>query len=119
MAPREGDLKAMIRVMSYLKTFSKGRILLDNKYPDHSIYKLEDHDSWSDSYPDAEEEIPSNMPEPKSKHVHITVYVDTDHTHEEVTRRSITGVILFLNSTPIRWVCKRQKPVESLTHQGC
>ena len=116
MAPRKGHLKAVLRVMSYLKYFSKGRILLDNSYPDHSVYKIEDHDSWSETYSDTMEEIPSDMPEPKGRHVRLMVFVDADHAHDQVTRRPITGIILFLNNTPIRWVCKRQKTVESSTY---
>ena len=33
-----------------------------------------------------------------------------------VTRRSVTGILLLLNNTPIRWLCKRQKTVETATY---
>ena len=33
MAPREGHLKAALSLLSYVKTFPKGRILFDTKYP--------------------------------------------------------------------------------------
>jgi hypothetical protein len=33
-----------------------------------------------------------------------------------VARRSVTGILLLLNNTPIRWLCKRQKLVESSTY---
>ena len=46
----------------------------------------------------------------------MTVYVDADHAHDLVTRRSITGIVLMLNNTPVRWVSKRQKTVESSTY---
>jgi hypothetical protein len=46
----------------------------------------------------------------------MTVYVDADHAHDLVTRRSITGILMMLNNTPIKWVSKRQKAVESSTH---
>ena len=45
----------------------------------------------------------------------MTVYVDADHAHDLVTGRSITGVLMMLNNTPIRWVSKRQKTVETST----
>jgi len=44
----------------------------------------------------------------------MTVYVDADHAHDLVTRRS--GILMMLNNTPIRWVSKRQKTVETLTY---
>ena len=46
----------------------------------------------------------------------MTVYVDADHAHDLVTRRSITGILMMLNNTPIRWVSKRQKTVETSTY---
>jgi hypothetical protein len=65
-------------------------------------------------YPDTEEEIPNDLD--VSKGPKVTVYVDADHAHDLVTRRSITGILMMLNNTPIRWVSKRQKTVETSTY---
>jgi hypothetical protein len=46
----------------------------------------------------------------------MTVYVDADHAHGLVTRRSITGILVMLNNTSIRWVSKRQKTMETSTY---
>jgi hypothetical protein len=46
----------------------------------------------------------------------MTVYVDADHAHDLVTRRSITGILVMLNNAPVRWVSKRQKTVEISTY---
>jgi hypothetical protein len=46
----------------------------------------------------------------------MTVDVDVDHVHDLVTRRSITGILVMLNNTPIRWVSKRQKTVKTSTY---
>jgi hypothetical protein len=46
----------------------------------------------------------------------MTVYVDADHAHDLVIRRSITGILVMLNNTPVRWVSKRQKTVETSTY---
>jgi hypothetical protein len=56
------------------------------------------------------------MPIGRGKPVKITIYVDADHAHDQVTRRSVTGYILFINNTPIKWYCKRQNTVESSTY---
>jgi hypothetical protein len=45
----------------------------------------------------------------------MTFYVDANYAHDLVTRRSITGILLMLNNTPIRWVWKCQKTVETST----
>jgi hypothetical protein len=42
--------------------------------------------------------------------------VDTDHSHDLVTMRSTTGIILMLNNTPVRWLSKRQKTLETSTY---
>jgi hypothetical protein len=46
----------------------------------------------------------------------MTVYVDADHAHDLVSRRSITGILVMLNYTAIRWISKRQKTVETSTY---
>jgi hypothetical protein len=43
----------------------------------------------------------------------MTVYVDADHACDIVIRRSITEILVMLNNTPIRWISKRQKTVET------
>ena len=52
----------------------------------------------------------------KGPKVRITVYVDAYHAHDLVTRRSITGILLMFNNTPITWVSKHQKTVEISTY---
>jgi hypothetical protein len=116
MLPREGHLQAVKRILSYLKTFPKGRIIIDTSYPDHSVHSVEDHSNWMEFYPDTSEEIPKDLPPAKGPRVKITVYVDADHAHDLVTRRSITGIVVMLNNTPIRWISMRQKTEETSTY---
>jgi hypothetical protein len=56
MAPREGHLKAVKRILAYLKTFPKGRVIIDTSYLNHSEYLVYDLPNRKDFYPDAEEE---------------------------------------------------------------
>jgi hypothetical protein len=113
MLHREEYLKAVKRILSYLKTFPKGRVIIDTSYPDHSMYPVEDHSNWMELYPDAGEEIPKDLPPEKGPRVRMTVYVDADHAHVLVTRISITGILVMLKNTPIRWTSKRQKTVKT------
>jgi hypothetical protein len=116
MLPRGGHLKAVKIILSYLKTFPKGRVIIDTSYPDHSVYPVEDHSNWMEFYPDTGEEFPKDIPSEKGPRVRMTVYDDADHAHDLVTRRSITGILVMLNNTPIRWISKRQKTVETSTY---
>src|SRR5687767_8150348 len=56
------------------------------------------------------------MLKPKDNLCTLTCYVDADHRRDQLTRKSVTGIILLLNNTPILWVSKRQNTVETLTY---
>ena len=120
MAPRQGHLEGMIRVFGYLKKWSKGAIVIDPKYPDHSQFDVADYETWKEFYPDVEELAPSDdeKPQPLGKKARLTVHKDSDHAHDVVTRRSVTGVILLVNDTPVKWISKRQKTVETSTYSA-
>ena len=45
----------------------------------------------------------------------MSCFVDADHAGCLATRRSHTGVVIFVNQVPILWFLKRQNTVESLT----
>jgi len=70
---------------------------------------------WSSQYPNARESIPPNMPEPRGQQVITRCFVDADHAGCIATRRSNTGVIIYINKAPILWFSKRQNTVESST----
>jgi hypothetical protein len=72
---------------------------------------VEDHSNWIEFYPDSGEEISKDLPE-KGPRVRMTVYVDA-YANDLVTIISITGILVMLNNTPIRWISKRQKTVET------
>jgi hypothetical protein len=80
------------------------------------MYPVEDHSNWMELFPDASEEIPNDLLPEKGTRVRMTVYVDDDHAHDLATRRSITGILVMLNNTPIRWISKRQNTVETSTY---
>jgi hypothetical protein len=114
-APKQEHLRRMLRVFGYLKNHSKLGILID--IHERLIPKSERTIvNWQEQYPGAREELPPDMPTPRGKGVKITAYVDADHAHDQVTRRSVTGIILFINNTPIKWYSKRQNTVETSTY---
>ena len=115
IAPHEGHFKAIQRVFSYLKKSPSKKILIDPGLYSLPTHEKQDYD-WSEFYPDTEEEIPPDRPNSKGNLVHITCYVDTDHAHDQVTRRLVIGILLFVNNILIYWISKRQKTVETLIY---
>ena len=115
MAPRQGHMKAMQRVFGYLKHHLKMRIEYDTALPMHASYQPVKYD-WFEHYGEVTEELPPDMPQPKGNPVHVTAFFDADHAGCLVTRRSTTGILIFLNNTPIFWYSKRQATVESATY---
>jgi hypothetical protein len=56
------------------------------------------------------------MPATKGTPMHTSCYVDADHVHDTVTRRSVSGILLFLNGMPVKWYSKRQKTVQKISY---
>jgi hypothetical protein len=57
-----------------------------------------------------------NMPEQaKGNSVNITVFVHADYAGNRATRRSFTGILIYVNRAPIIWYSKKQNTVESST----
>ena len=115
-APREGHMQAMQRIYGYLAHFSKRQVVYDTRMPKHQDEKVTKYDGWKEMYPDATEEMPPGMPIPKGNSVRISAYFDADHAGCLQTRRSTSGMIMFLNGTPVKWYSKRQSTVESSTY---
>ena len=117
MAPREGHFKAMTRVFGYLRQRPRGKILIDTSQPKvrENIGEPKEYD-WMEFYPDAVECVPPDRPKPRGKLCTLTCFVDADHARDQLTRKSVTGILILLNNTPLSWTCKRQKTVESSTY---
>ena len=116
--PREGHLAALYRIFWYLKCKGKdmsGRIVFDSAVPniDEQLFTYSDSKTWKEFYPDAEEKLPPNAPLPRGNSVKLAAYVDADHAGNLMTRRSHSGIIIYLNNSPITWFSKRQNTVES------
>ena len=71
---------------------------------------------WSYTvYSGAKEEIPKNAPEPLGKFVRTTHYMDANLMHDLISGSSVSGILHFLNKTPIDWYSKLQATVETAT----
>ena len=67
-------------------------------------------------YGNVTEDIPPDMPTPKGRPIRLTTFVDANLMHDLMTGRSCSGILHFLNQTPIDWFTKRQKQVETATY---
>jgi hypothetical protein len=113
-APRQGHLEQVFHIFAYLKRYDRSSIVMDDNTPtfDQSRFTVCD---WSEYYPGAAEVLPPNAPEPRGKGVTMTCFVDADHAGCLATRRSHTGILIFVNRAPILWYSKRQNTVETST----
>lgn len=116
-SPREGHLEAAYHIFAYLKSHNKFSIVFDPKDVtlDENAFAASERRNWIEFYGDVEEELPRNMPEPRGHAVDITCFVDANHAGNVVTRRSHTGVLIFVQNAPILWYSKKQNTVESLS----
>ena len=114
VAAREGHLDQIFHIFAYLKKYDTSTMVFDDTEPDFDERRFKVCD-WSEYYPDAKEAVPKDMPKPRGRFVVMSCFVDADHAGCRVTRRSHTGVIIFVNRAPILWFSKRQNTVESST----
>lgn len=112
--PREGHLEALYHIFAYLKQMGKRKkmIVFDPVAPDLDLSHIIKAD-WSDFYPDAYEQSSPRAPKPRGRPVKINCFVDANHAGNLVTRRSHTGIIIYVQNAPIIWYSKRQNTVES------
>jgi hypothetical protein len=112
--PREGHQQQVYRIFAYLKQFNRPVLVFDDSEP----MLLTDNFNvcnWSSHYPDATEKVPPDAPEVLGHSAVTTCYVEADHAGCRTTRRSHTGIIIYVNCAPIVWFSKRQNTVELST----
>ena len=112
--PRVGHLDAVYHIFAYLNKHDKSRIVFDPTDPLPHTPTAAKPD-WSLFYEVTEEELPPHMPEPLGYSVNIYTFVDANHAGNLVTRRSHTGILLFVQNSPILWLSRRQNTVETST----
>ena len=112
--PRRGHLEQLHYMFRYLKANPKCKLYLDPQHPQVDERSFQSYD-WYDFYRDTEEAIPGDMPPPRGELVLTHCFVDSDHAGNTVTRRSQTGLLLFVNRALIVWYSKCQNAVETST----
>ena len=106
-SPREGHLDALYQTFRYLQvSLNKGQVRRPNEAFSW-VNETTKKQQWLDFYSDVEELRPWND-------IIIRLYVDANHVGNFLkNRRSHTGLIIYVNNSPIMWFSKQQNTVES------
>ena len=72
--------------------------------------------NFSDQCPDADEELDDKFPKPIMQKLQTAALVDADHGHDKKMQCSTTGLCVFVGSTLVQWMSRRQGAVETSVH---
>jgi hypothetical protein len=114
-SPREGHIEAVYHIFAYLATHPSGTIVFDATTPILDEDSFHHDADWKPFYGNVQEEQPSDMPYALGLPVSMACFVDANHAGNVLTRRSHTGIIIFIQNAPILWYSKKQNTVESST----
>ena len=115
-APRRGHLERAKRVVSYLNRMKNGIIRFRTHEPDYSDLPDPKYEWETSVHGDVTEELPADAPSPLGPSVTLTHFVDANLHHDQLTGRSVTGMLHLINGTPIDWFSKKQATVETATY---
>ena len=105
--PREGHLEQVLHIIGYLKQHPKLCLMFDSDSPKVNENWFLVYD-WEDFYRGATEVIPPNQPEARGNAVITSAFVDADLAGDKKNRRSMTGILMFINRAPIHWYSKNR-----------
>ena len=97
---RVEHIQAVYRMFGYLKQVPKRKLYFDPRKPIISEERFQKFD-WGDFYSEACEPIPFDIPRPRGQYVLTHCFVDANHAGDKTTRRSMTGIYIFCNRSPI------------------
>ena len=118
MNPRKVHLEAIYLIFRFMWNNPKKRQVMDyyTRMIDESLFNS--NANWVEFYGDVAEEDPTRIPEPLGEPVSKSTFVDSYHASNVVTRRSNTGIILFVFNGLIKAFRKRQNTVKSSTFRS-
>jgi hypothetical protein len=118
-SPREGHLEAVKRLIGYCRKRPHCAIRFRTEIPKYEdVFGVDPirYDWMETVYGSPPEEIDPKAPTPKGKAVRTSSFCDANLMHDMVTGRSASGILEFMNQTPVDWFCKRQSQVETATY---
>jgi len=112
-APRKGHLDAVFHIFAFLKKHPKAKLIFDSSRAPH--IPVPDKPQWSDFYDATPESLPPGAPPPLGESVQTTTFADSSFASDQVSRRSRTGVMLYVNRSLVNFLSKRQNSIETST----
>eukprot|EP00957_Ditylum_brightwellii_P157654 11999479-Ditylum_brightwellii.AAC.1 len=103
-----------IRMLNWIKRTHSG--IVKNGAEGHLEIDLSE--KLKEHCPDTAEEIDNKVLKQLLDELTIMAYVDSDHAHNKMIRRSITGLITFVGRTLVMYQSKRQGVVETSTYRA-
>ena len=116
-SPHIGHVECLIHIIGYICHFPPAAICFRTGIPDHETIFGDTpiiHEWMHTIYGNMTEDIPPDMPTPKGRPIRLTTFVNANLMHYLVTSHSCSGILHFLNQTPIDWFTKRQKQVKTV-----
>ena len=107
--PRIGHLETVYHIFAYLSKHEKSSIIFDPHWPSTLNTERSETQIGHPSMLMRKEELPPRMPELLGHPVNIYTFVDANHAWNVATRRSHTGVLLFVQNSPIIWLSRQSK----------
>ena len=108
-APCEGHMECLKCVIGYVQKRSHCAIQFHTGIPNYKELFGDDpvrYDWMETIYSSPQEEIELNAPPLKGKPVHLSSLADVNLMHDVVTGKSASGIVEFVNQTPIDWFSK-------------
>ena len=118
--PRINHLKLAMHLFGYLKKNPNRRILIDSRplvIDDPEINKSTFHPDFLEDYDGVTEDNPAgHFPVSIGEELSTAIFWDADLAHDIATRRSISGILGFIGSTPIISKSARQGCIATSTY---
>ena len=113
--PQCSHLEHVKCIYGYLYKLRNAQICMCTQELDYSDAPEEEYDLSKLVYTDISELVPKDAPVPLRRYVTVTHYIDTNLYHDMHIGHSITGILHFMNKTPMDWYSKKQATIETAT----
>ena len=107
--PREGHLIQLLQIFGYMNCHHNTELVFDPTPPDvnEDAFAVRDWSTSEFGHVQGKEELPPLMPHPRGLGFVISALVDADHASDTVSRRSCSGMLVYVNDALVYWSSKK------------
>jgi len=114
--PPFGHLERAKQICGNLYKMKDTTICIRTGEPDFLDLNEDEYDWVNTVYGHVSEILPKDAPVPLGNYVMLSHYMDANLYHDMLTDRSVTGILHYLNKTPLDWYSKNQATIETTTY---